>query len=45
MERHIKLVTESAVRGQSRRDGYIRAKIQSQQLMPSFETKSDYNFF
>ena len=47
VERNIKLVTESstAVCGQSRRDGYIRAKIQSQQLMPSFETKSDYNFF
>lgn len=46
VERSIKLVTEAStsVCGQIRRDGYIRTKLQSQNLMPSFETKKDYKF-
>lgn len=44
VERSIKLVTEAStsVCGQNQRDGYIRAKLTSQNLMPKFETKKDY---
>ncbi|XP_061717533.1 uncharacterized protein LOC133525257 [Cydia pomonella] len=43
-ERCIKLVTEScaAVCGQNRREGWIRNKIKSFQVMPSFNTKKEY---
>lgn len=46
VERSIKLVTEasSSVSGSGRRDGFIKAKLESQILMPAFETKKDYKF-
>jgi hypothetical protein len=44
MERNIRIVTEASqkVFGEDRRDGYIRATLQSRNLMPSFRTKKDY---
>ena len=42
-ERCVKQLTEAAafVVGQDRRDGYVRARIQSREQMPSFKTKKD----
>ena len=42
-ERCVKQATEAAasVVGQDRRDGYVRARIQSREQMPSFKTKKD----
>ena len=42
-ENTIKLVTEasSAVVGQERRDGYVRARVHSREEMPVFRTKKD----
>lgn len=47
VERHVKLVTEAAktVCGQKSRDGFIRARIASRQLMPTFESKRDFSHF
>ena len=47
VERHVKLVSEAAkaVCGQKSRDGFIRARIASQQLMPTFELKRDFSHF
>lgn len=44
VERTIKLVTEasSSISGPCRRDGFIKAKLKSQMLMPTFETKKEY---
>lgn len=46
VERGIKLVTEasSSVSGYDKRDGFIKAKLKSHILMPTFETKKEYNF-
>jgi hypothetical protein len=43
-ERCIRLVTEAAaaVCGQERRDGFIRARMDSRSIMKSFDTKSEY---
>src|SRR6218665_1340554 len=40
VERHVKLVTEAAtaVCGQNSQDGFIRVRVASQQLMPTFES-------
>ena len=45
VERHVKLVTETSIRvaGFERRDGMIRQKIKSRKLMPSFNTKKQFN--
>jgi hypothetical protein len=45
VERHIKLVTEAskAVVGNVRRDGYIRATLESRKLMPKFDTKRQFS--
>lgn len=45
VERVIKLVTEasSAVCGENKRDGFIRARLLSRQQMPNFETKKQFN--
>jgi len=47
VERHVKLVTEAAkaVCGQKSQDGFIRARVASQQLMPTFESKRDFSHF
>lgn len=47
VERHVKLVTEAAkaVCGQKSRDGFIRARVASRQLMPTFESKRDFSHF
>ena len=47
MERHVKLVTEAAkaVCGHKSRDGFIRARVASRQLMPTFESKCDFSHF
>jgi hypothetical protein len=47
VERHVKLVSEAAkaVCGQKSRDGFIRARIASRQLMPKFESKRDFSHF
>lgn len=47
VERHVKLVTEasSAVYGTARRDGFIRAQLESCSTMSVFNTKSDYKKF
>lgn len=44
VERTVKIVTEasSAVCGPQNRDGFIRTRLQSRKLMPSFHTKKDY---
>ena len=44
VERLVKLVTESslAVCGPNARDGFIRCRLASRQLLPNFETKSDF---
>jgi hypothetical protein len=44
VERLIKLVTEasSAVVGAKSRDGFIRNRLSSRQVMPTFETKSEF---
>jgi len=44
VERCVKLVTEasSAVCGASARDGFIRVRLESRGLMPSFNTKREY---
>ena len=44
VERCIKLVTEASVEvcGYDGRDGYIRARFASRQIMPSFNTKSQF---
>lgn len=44
VERCVKLVTESAnlVVGHNNRDGFIRARMKSRELMPTFSTKKDY---
>jgi hypothetical protein len=46
VERCVKLVTEAAaaVCGAKSRDGFIRARLQSRELMPQFETKLNYRF-
>lgn len=43
-ERIVKIVTEAAaaVCGPSRRDGFIRNRLQSRNLIPFFNTKRDY---
>lgn len=45
VERCIKLVTEASqsVYGEKARDGFIRARIQSRNIMPKFEKKSDFS--
>lgn len=45
VERGIKLVTEAAalVHGQERRHGFIKAKIVSQKVMSSFDSKCEYH--
>ncbi|CAG5000463.1 unnamed protein product [Parnassius apollo] len=45
VERCIKLVTEasSAVCGENKRDGFIRARLLSRQQMPNFDTKKQFN--
>lgn len=45
VERVIKLVTEAstAVCGENKRDGFIRARLLSRQQMPNFETKKQFN--
>ena len=45
VERAVKLVTESAqnVCGSIAREGYIRAKIDSRENMPKFDTKKQFN--
>lgn len=45
VERSVKPVTEasSAVCGFKGRDGFIRIRLESRQIMPYFNTKSDYN--
>lgn len=45
VERAVKLVTESAqnVCGSIAREGYIRAKIDSLENMPKFDTKKQFN--
>lgn len=45
VERCVKLVTEASnsVVGHEARDGFIRAKIYSREILPRFETKADYN--
>lgn len=45
VERMVKLVTESslAVCGATARDGFLKAKIESQKSMPKFETKKQFN--
>ena len=47
VERHAKLVTEAVktVCGQKSRDGFIRARVSSRQLMPMFESKRDFSHF
>ena len=47
VERLVKLVTEAsrAVCGPKSRDGFIRARIASRQLMPVFESKRDFTHF
>jgi hypothetical protein len=44
---HMKLVTEVAkvVCGQKSRDGFIRARVSSRQLIPTFESKCDFSHF
>jgi len=44
VERSIKLVTEasSSVYGAEARDGFIKARLKSRDLLPTFETKSDF---
>jgi len=47
VERHEKLVTEAAkaVCGQKSRDGFVRARVASRRLMPTFESKRDFSHF
>lgn len=47
VERAVKLVTDAstAVCGESARDGFIRARIESRAIMPSFNTKKEYKLF
>lgn len=47
VERMVKLVTQAsrAVAGHERRDGYIRTRLHKQQLMPVFDTKSQFQEF
>lgn len=44
VERIVKLVTEAsaAVCGKTKRDGFIRVRLESRQLMPQFNTKAEY---
>jgi len=44
VERSVKLVTEAsiAVCGQTRRDGFIRSRIESHRIMPQFHSKKDF---
>lgn len=44
VERHVKLIAESSasVCGPKERDGFIKTRIVSREIMPKFETKSDY---
>ena len=44
VEKCVKLVTEAAaaVCEENNRDGFKRARLQSRELMPQFETKMDY---
>lgn len=44
VERCVKLVTEASasVCGQEARDGFIRYRIVSREILPKFETKSDF---
>lgn len=46
VERGVRMVTEAAgsVCGQQNRDGSIRSKLESRDLMPKFNTKTEYNF-
>lgn len=45
-ERHVQIVTEAAKRvcGQDQRHGFILAKIQSRNIMDTFNTKSEFSF-
>lgn len=45
VERYVKLVMEAsaAVCGAESRDGFIQSRLASRKLMPSFNTKSQYN--
>src|SRR6218665_3800626 len=47
VERRVKLVTQAAttVCGQNSRDGFIRVRVASQQLMPTFKSKRDFSHF
>ena len=44
VERCVKLVTEASAAffGPHQRDGFIKTQLQSRNIMPQFETKSDY---
>lgn len=44
VERCVKIVSEAAgkVAGSESRNGYIRVKLQSQNIMPNFNSKRDY---
>jgi len=46
VKRAVKLVTNasSVVSGESARDRFIRARIESRAIMPSFNTKKNMNF-
>lgn len=45
VERCVKMVTEASlnVAGEKARDGFIRSKIKSREIMPNFETKRNFN--
>lgn len=45
VERHIKLVSSAGTQvcGSENRDGVVRATLASCSMMPSFETKADFN--
>ena len=44
VERHVKVITDSArsVCGKERREGYIRAKLESRKRMSKYFTKSEW---
>ncbi|GBN27997.1 hypothetical protein AVEN_273696-1 [Araneus ventricosus] len=45
MERYVKLVTKTsiAVCGATKRDGFIRIRLESRQLLSQFNTKDEYH--
>lgn len=44
VERHVKVITDAArsVCGKERREGYIRAKLESRKRMSKYSTKSEW---